>query len=111
MQLFENRYLNYLAWGIVVPAVAGLGGALGVTSVILTSVWFGDDAHLKKTTILARINEETTVYCLDEKTPIGSFFHSEHRRYIGIDEIPKHMISALVAAEDKNFFKHNNSSE
>jgi membrane peptidoglycan carboxypeptidase len=106
MQLFENRYLNYLAWGIVVPAVAGLGGALGVTSVILTSVWFGDDSHLKKTTILARINEETTVYCLDEKTPIGSFFHSEHRRYIGIDEIPKHMISALVAAEDKNFFKH-----
>lgn len=107
MRLFDNRYINYLAWAIIVPAVTAVGGALGVTSVILMSVWFGDDTHLKKTTILARINEETTVYCLDEETPIGSFFQSEHRRYIGIDEIPRHMINALVAAEDKNFFKHN----
>jgi penicillin-binding protein 1A len=106
MQLFENRYFRYLALGIIVPVVAGIGGVLGVTAVILANVWLGDDSHLKKTTILARINEETTVYCLDDKTPIGSFFQSEHRRYVAIDEVPKFMISALVAAEDKNFFKH-----
>ena len=106
MQLFENRYLNYFAWAVITVVVGGLGGAAGVTSVILASVWFGDDSHLKKTTIMARINEETTVYCLDEQTPIGSFFNSEHRRYIGIDEVPKNMINALVAAEDKNFFEH-----
>jgi membrane peptidoglycan carboxypeptidase len=55
---------------------------------------------------MARINEETTVYCLDESTPIGSFFSNEHRRYVSIEEIPKHMVNALVAAEDKNFFSH-----
>ena len=106
MRLIENRYLNYVAWFFITIFVGGIGGALGVTSVILTSVWFGDDSYLKKTTIMARINEETTVYCLDEQTPIGSFFNSEHRRYVSFDEIPKDMVNALVAAEDKNFFHH-----
>lgn len=106
MRLFENKFLNLTSWAVITVIVGLFGGALGVTSVILTSVWFGDNSHLKKTTIMARINEETTVYCLDEQTPIGSFFNNEHRRYVSIDEVPKHMINALVAAEDKNFFSH-----
>lgn len=106
MRIFENKLLNIAAWTSITGVVGALGGGLGVTSVILFSVWFGDDSHLKKTTIMARINEETTVYCLDESTPIGSFFSNEHRRYVSIDEVPKHMINALVAAEDKNFFSH-----
>ncbi|NBQ48295.1 MAG: penicillin-binding protein [Sphingobacteriia bacterium] len=106
MRLFENKFLNVASWTGITAIVGIIGGALGVTTVILTSVWFGDNSHLKKTTIMARINEETTVYCLDEQTPIGSFFDSEHRRYVSIDEVPKHMVNALVAAEDKNFFSH-----
>ena len=106
MRIFDNKFLNYAAWTAITGVVGAIGGGLGVTSVILFSVWFGDDSHLKKTTILARINEETTVYCLDETTPIGSFFNSEHRRYVSIDEVPKNMVNALVAAEDKNFFSH-----
>lgn len=106
MRLFENKFLNVASWTGITAIVGIIGGVLGVTTVILTSVWFGDNSHLKKTTIMARINEETTVYCLDEQTPIGSFFDSEHRRYVSIDEVPKHMVNALVAAEDKNFFSH-----
>jgi membrane peptidoglycan carboxypeptidase len=106
MRIFENKFLNVSAWTAITGVVGAIGGGLGVTSVILFSVWFGDDSHLKKTTIMARINEETTVYCLDESTPIGSFFSNEHRRYVSIEEIPKHMVNALVAAEDKNFFSH-----
>jgi penicillin-binding protein 1A len=106
MHLVSNKYLNYVVWAVITIVIGGLGGTLGVTSVILASVWFGDNSHLKKTTIMARINEETTVFCLDEQKPIGSFFNSEHRRYVSIDEVPKHMVNALVAAEDKNFFRH-----
>ena len=106
MRPSASRYLNYTSWAAIIGVVGAIGGALGVTTVILVSVWFGDNSYLKKTTIMARINEETTVYCLDEKTPIGSFFNSEHRRYVSIDEVPKHMVNALVAAEDKNFFSH-----
>lgn len=106
MELVENKYFNFALWTMITAFVGGVAGVLGVTAVILTSVWFGDNSHLKKTTIMARINEETTIFCLDEKTPIGSFFNAEHRRYVGIEEVPKHMINALVAAEDKNFFSH-----
>lgn len=106
MDLVENKYANYAIWTLITGVVGGIAGVLGVTAVIFASVWFGDNSHLKKTTIMARINEETTIYCLDETTPIGSFFNAEHRRYVGIDEVPKHMINALVAAEDKNFFSH-----
>jgi penicillin-binding protein 1A len=106
MDLVKNRYLNFAIWSMITGVVGGIAGILGVTAVILASVWFGDNSHLKKTTIMARINEETTIFCLDEKTPIGSFFNAEHRRYVGIEEVPKHMINALVAAEDKNFFSH-----
>jgi membrane peptidoglycan carboxypeptidase len=106
MRLFENRYANGFGWASLIAVFGSMGGLLGVTSVILANVWFGDDSHLKKTTILARINEETTIFCLDEQTPIGSFFNAEHRQYTTMDQIPKHVVNALVAAEDKNFFSH-----
>ncbi|MCX6118770.1 MAG: transglycosylase domain-containing protein [Proteobacteria bacterium] len=106
MRFFQNKYLNGLTWAAAIGVFGSLGGMLGLISVILANAWFGDDSHLKKTTIMARINEETTIYCLDEQTPIGSFFNSEHRQYTTVDQIPKNMINALVAAEDKNFFQH-----
>jgi penicillin-binding protein 1A len=106
IRLFHNRFLNAMAIGISAAIFCSIGGILGVGTVIVANVWFGDDSHLKKTTIMARINEETNIYCLDEQTPIGSFFNNEHRQYTTIENIPKHMVNALVAAEDKNFFHH-----
>jgi penicillin-binding protein 1A len=99
----------WLRWAAIALVVGGVGAAaagLGVLVVVFGTVWFGDDSHLKKTAILARINEESGIYCLDEEQRIGSFFNNEHRRYVPIDEVPAHMINALVAAEDKNFFEH-----
>ncbi len=106
MRLFRHNVANGFAWAGVLGVLLPLGGAIGGVTVILFASWFGDDSHLKKTTILARINEETTIYCLDQTTPIGSFFNSEHRQYTTIEQIPKNMVNALVAAEDKNFFSH-----
>lgn len=81
---------------------AGLGGA----TVIIYEIFYGKTENLQKSTILAKINEETKIYTLDEKTQIGSFFDSAHRSYIPIDEIPIHMVRAMVASEDKNYFQH-----
>ena len=50
--------------------------------------------------------EETSLYYHDETTRIGSIFESTHRRYVPIDDIPAHLINAIVAAEDKNFYEH-----
>jgi membrane peptidoglycan carboxypeptidase len=94
------------AWSLGALAVGGFSGLLGVLAVVYAMVWFGDDSNLKKSTIMARINEETNIYMLDEEAQIGSIFESSHRRYVPIDEVPAHMINAIIAAEDKNFYDH-----
>ncbi len=87
-------------------AVASFSGGMGIVTVILYQVYFGDDSYLKKTSILAKISEETQIFYTDDVTPIGSFFDNSHRRYIPFSEIPAHMVHALVASEDKNFYHH-----
>lgn len=98
--------LRWTAVVLITLAVAGLSGGLGVLSVVYFQVYFGDDSFLKKSAILAKINEETSIYYLDGTTRVGSFFESAHRRYVPIDEIPADVINAIVAAEDKNFYNH-----
>ncbi len=106
--MVENA--SHLIRRTVLISVAALVGSItasfGGMSVVYAMVLFGEDTHLKKSTIMARINEETTIFCQDEQTHIGSFFNTEHRRYVPIEEVPPAMINAIVAAEDKNFFKH-----
>ncbi len=85
---------------------AGVLSCVVLGSVTAYLVYFGDVSELKKSTILARINEETTLFTLDEETKIGSIFDDAHRSYVTIDQVPEHMIQAMVAAEDKNFFQH-----
>lgn len=101
-----KQIMKQLFWGCVLCGVAGLSGALGMGCVVLWEVYYGDDSTLRKTTILAKIKEETTLYYLDEETRIGSIFESQHRRYIPIDEVPPHVINALIGAEDQDFYSH-----
>lgn len=86
--------------------IAGATAGLGALSVVAYQVFYGDYSSLEKTTILSRINEETSIYYLDESNRIGSLFESYHRRYSPIEEIPAHMQNAIIAAEDKNFYSH-----
>lgn len=92
------------AWLII--AIFGVSAGFGVLGVVVWEVFYGDFSHLEKSTIMAKIKEETTLFYLDEKTRIGSIFESRHRKYIPIDEMPAHVINAIVAAEDKNFYEH-----
>jgi membrane peptidoglycan carboxypeptidase len=52
------------------------------------------------------IFSESPVYYEDGETHIGVFFEKTHRQYIRYEDTPKTFIKALIAAEDKNFFKH-----
>ncbi|MBW1704858.1 MAG: transglycosylase domain-containing protein [Deltaproteobacteria bacterium] len=52
------------------------------------------------------IASESPAFYDDGHTPIGVFFEKTHRKYIRYQEIPKHFIKALIAAEDRNFFNH-----
>ncbi len=99
---WKHKLIKLAIWG----AALGFLGAVAIAGLMAYFVYFGDVTELKKSTILARINEETTLYTLDEKTKIGSFFDDSHRSYVTIDQVPRDMIRAMVAAEDKNFFQH-----
>lgn len=101
-----NSWKRKLLYGAAGLCVVGVLGGLAVSGLVAYFVYFGDVSELKKSTILARINEETTLYTLDEEHKIGSFFDDEHRSYVTIDQVPEDMIRAMVAAEDKNFFQH-----
>lgn len=55
--------------------------------------------------LLSIKNEEASlVYSADDKL-IGKFF-AEDRTNISYNELPKHLINALVATEDKRYFEH-----
>lgn len=69
-------------------------------------VFLGDYEHLKKEKILEILSKETTVYYADGQTQLGSLFGTEHRHYVLLKEIPKHMLDAVVAAEDDAFYRH-----
>ena len=43
-------------------------------------------------------------------TLITQFFSDEKREIVSLDEMPKHLIYALIAREDNNFFEHNGFS-
>ena len=100
---FKGR--SIYSW-IVTCLLAGVGLSLGLVLVMIFQIFWGDSSYLKKTAILAKINEETAIYYADEENRIGSFFEAGHRKYVQIDEVPENMINALIASEDKYFYNH-----
>ena len=37
---------------------------------------------------------------------LGKFFYNDNRTPIGFDELPEHLVQALVATEDERFYAH-----
>lgn len=80
--------------------------AIAITTIyVIVSILFPPD-YIKKEKIITSISTETPIYYMDGENRLGVFFASEHRRYIDIENIPKLFKDAIVAAEDKNFYKH-----
>jgi penicillin-binding protein 1A len=61
---------------------------------------------LDKGAIKNTIFSQSPAYYDDGATPIGVFFDKTHSKYINYKDIPKVYIKAIIASEDKNFFKH-----
>ncbi len=88
-----------------------LAGCLLVSLLVFFS-WFqvlirqNPDNQFTHDGIMNILSRESVVYYSDEQTPMGSFFEGLHRDYVIYDSIPRYIIQALTAAEDKNFFIH-----
>lgn len=90
---------------ICVMAVAGIivGASIVMYMVELSKEPTGIDLNARK------LNQTSFVYMYDENAEPVEYqrlYSSENRVWIDFDEIPKHMIDAIIAIEDKRFETH-----
>lgn len=77
-----------------------------ILSLFFFSVWIGIFGPLPTTNEINSIyNEEASVVFSSDGKILGKFF-AENRTNVSMDNIPMHLIQALIATEDKRFFEH-----
>ena len=83
-----------------------LSGALIVPLIFLLAS-FGAFGFMPDHTALEnpRTNLATEVISSDGIT-LGKFYYEDNRTPVGFDELPKHLVEALIATEDIRFFDH-----
>ncbi|PNQ74727.1 penicillin-binding protein [Hanstruepera neustonica] len=83
-----------------------LGGILFVVLIFLLASW-GVFGEMPDHTVLEnpKTNLATEIISSDGKT-LGKFYFNDNRTPVGYDELPKHLVDALVATEDARFFEH-----
>jgi membrane peptidoglycan carboxypeptidase len=81
---------------------------LPVAMLIGRGVKMGSDAFLSIPNQLnpTPAGQTSYVYAADGKTLL-TMFYEEHRRYVGLAEIPPQMYQAVISAEDSRFYQHN----
>lgn len=81
-------------------------GILILLFLLFISVWIGIFGPLPSIDELKEIhNEEASLVYSSDHVLLGKYF-AENRTNISIEEIPEHLIQALIATEDKRFFEH-----
>lgn len=98
MNPFLRRIIKILLYSIL--------GFLIFFAVFFLSVRIGVFGPLPSSDDLKDIhNEEASLVYSSDHILLGKYF-AENRTNISIEEIPEHLIQALIATEDKRFFEH-----
>ncbi|MGA1825434.1 MAG: transglycosylase domain-containing protein [bacterium] len=100
--MVKKTYKKILIAGLVTTILTFT--ALAVTYYILIIALAG--SAMEKENIKKVFQSESPVYYDDEKTVMGVFFDNAHRDYIESESIPRNFKNAIIAIEDKNFYKH-----
>ena len=94
------RILLQMLLVLCVLTAVGTGVALGIA--------LGSTRNLEITEQIGETQLALPSQILDRNGKlITEFFSEEKRNIVSVNELPRHLIYALVAAEDKNFFQHN----
>ncbi len=98
----NKQKLKFLGWGLVGFTLLGILLILGFYLLI---VWgfFGSLPNKEELSDIQHY-EASEVYSKDGKL-LGKYF-VENRTNVKYEELPKHLINALVATEDARFYKH-----
>lgn len=95
-------FSKYIRWFWVLF----LGAIFSVILVFLLASW-GVFGEMPDHTVLEnpKTNLATEIISSDGET-LGKFYFNDNRTPVGYDELPKHLVDALIATEDARFHEH-----
>ncbi|MFD2551612.1 penicillin-binding protein 1A [Bizionia sediminis] len=98
----SHSYQAYIRWFWVLF----LSGVTAVVMLFLLASW-GVFGELPDYTILEnpKTNLATEIISSDGKT-LGKFYFNDNRTPVSFEELPKHLVDALIATEDARFYEH-----
>ena len=99
---FNVVICKFLLVSVVILGLFGLSSVIGIMKGIIDSAPDISEIDVTPT------GYQTTVYANDGTTEIATLVASgSNRKYVTIDEMPKHLQHAFVAIEDERFYEHN----
>ncbi len=96
--MYKKRILKYALITLLALAI--------VFGLFLTSVYYGAFGKIHTTQELKDFKNHTATLILSEEGHLLGKFFSENRTNVKYEQIPKHLIDALVATEDARYFEH-----
>lgn len=93
------RFFRYAFFGILVVGVIAMGAALGQLRVYLNELPTEKALEEYRPRLISRM------FSSDDRL-IGEYVRVERRKYVSIKDVPQILIDAVIAREDKNFYKH-----
>ncbi len=103
------RWWRQLSWKKRGLLIGGALLAFMILTPLLTYFYFASDIS-DMDRLMNRNNTGVVFYANDGKTEIYSSGRAAHRELIPLDKISPAMKNALIASEDKDFYKHNGFS-
>jgi len=80
-----------------------LAVALGI---FIATVFYGGFGHLHSTDELQEFKNQTASLVFSEEGQLIGKFYAENRTIIKYEQLPIHLVNALVSTEDARYFKH-----
>jgi len=97
-----ERKWNVFLWivlSVLGLGVLGLGIATGIVIAAVENIYDLESLHDRESALPSQILDR-------HGRLITEFFSEENRELVSIDELPRHLIYALITREDQSFFEH-----
>ncbi len=97
-----DRKWRAVLWSLLVVlglAVLALGVVTGVVIASVENIYDLDSLHNRESALPSQLLDR-------HGRLITEFFSDENRELVSIDELPRHLIYALITREDQTFFEH-----
>lgn len=74
--------------------------------IFIAAVFYGGFGHLHTSEELQEFKNQTATLVLSEEGQLIGKFYAENRINIKFEQLPEHLVNALVATEDARYFEH-----